>query len=211
MRGAVLGLFCAVALTGLVHGETTESDVIVLDADSFEHDTQAATGATTGDWFVEFYAPWCGHCKKLAPVWDEVAAELKGTANVAKVDVPANRKLGQRFDIKGFPTLKFFSHGVLYSYSGPRDKDSLIAYAKGGYKDTEGVPVPGEPNLVDEFKKAFVQIGNSIAYYIQNPGQIKENEWGFLGAGMVFGTILASVVYITFSQLTAAPPKPKQS
>ena len=60
----------------------------------------------------------------------QVAAELKGTANVAKVDVPANRKLGQRFDIKGFPTLKFFSHGVLYSYSGPRDKDSLIAYAK---------------------------------------------------------------------------------
>merc|ERR1719421_1742698 len=79
------------------------SEVITLNAENFEHLTQAATGATTGDWLIKFYAPWCGHCKKLAPVWEDVASRLVGEINVAKVDVSQNRNLGTRFGIKGFP------------------------------------------------------------------------------------------------------------
>ena len=52
------------------------SDVVVLNNDNFEHDTQAVTGATTGDWLVEFYAPWCGHCKKLKPEYKKVASYM---------------------------------------------------------------------------------------------------------------------------------------
>jgi thioredoxin-like negative regulator of GroEL len=50
---------------------------------------------------VKFYAPWCGHCKKLEPIWEEVADELKGVINVARVDVMASRDLGTRFSIEG--------------------------------------------------------------------------------------------------------------
>lgn len=51
--------------------------VVVLDDENFESTTQAATGQTTGKWFVEFYAPWCGHCKSLAGPWAELATKMK--------------------------------------------------------------------------------------------------------------------------------------
>ena len=201
----VLGVWC----WAFACARAEESDVVVLESSTFEHETQAVTGATTGDWFVKFYAPWCGHCKKLAPIWDELAADLKGEVNVAKVDVTENRKLGQRFEIKGFPSLKFLSHGTMYSYSGPRDKDSLMKYALGGYKDTAGEPCPGEPSIVTEFKKAVLTIVNSVAFYAQNPGRVKENEWGFLAAGMIIGTMFAACIFMTFTVMGPSAPPPR--
>eukprot|EP00903_Cladosiphon_okamuranus_P007200 g6991.t1 len=126
--------------------------VQVLTEENFERLTQVSTGATTGDWFVKFYAPWCGHCRKLEPTWNELAEKLGGEVNVAKVDVTANSSLGKRFGIKGFPTLMYFSHGNMYKFSGLRKVETLMAYAKGGFKTTESVAVPEPPSLVGGIK-----------------------------------------------------------
>ena len=83
---------------------------VKLDTSNFNAMTKftAAEEGTGESWFIKFYAPWCGHCKKLAPTWEEVATELKGKVNIAKVDVTTNKELGNQFDIKSFPTLLFF-------------------------------------------------------------------------------------------------------
>ena len=69
------------------------------------------------DALVEFYAPWCGHCKTLAPEWGKLGAAvaadgaLKSRVVVAKVDADQHRELGERFGVRGFPTVKHFRRG----------------------------------------------------------------------------------------------------
>lgn len=138
------------------------SDVVTLTGENFEEQTKALTG-DGGDWLVEFYAPWCGHCKRLQPIWEELATELKGEVSVGKVDVTENRPLGSRFDIKGFPTIKFFHEGEVYPYKGARSKDAFVAYVKGGYTEVGGDKTPDQPvwsemmikSVTDPFKKAM--------------------------------------------------------
>ncbi|KAL2231890.1 protein disulfide isomerase-like 5-2 [Sesamum indicum] len=80
---------------------------------------------------VDFYAPWCGHCKRLAPELDKAApilAGLKQPIVVAKVDADKYRKLGSKHDIDGYPTLKIFMHGVATEYYGPRKADLLVRF-----------------------------------------------------------------------------------
>src|SRR5437870_2915734 len=62
---------------------------------------------------VDFWADWCGPCKMLAPVLDEIAGELQGHATVAKVNVDQNPELAARFNIQSIPTLLYFSGGEL--------------------------------------------------------------------------------------------------
>lgn len=65
------------------------------------------------DVLVEFYAPWCGHCKSLAPKYEILAKAFASESGVviAKVDADKHRSLGERFGVQGFPTLKFFAKG----------------------------------------------------------------------------------------------------
>jgi protein disulfide-isomerase-like protein len=82
------------------------SDVIVLTNENF--DAEIAKHPLI---LVEFYAPWCGHCKHLAPEYETAATRLKeDNIPIAKVDADAedNRPLSERFGIRGFPTLKLF-------------------------------------------------------------------------------------------------------
>ena len=72
-------------------GEPTA--VRVLTDANFEHLTQASTGATTGDWYLKFYAPWCGHCKNMAPTWESLA---KRCVHERGESVPRVSRTGER-------------------------------------------------------------------------------------------------------------------
>ena len=82
-------------------------------------------------WLVEFYAPWCGHCKQLAPSWELAAKQLKGVVKLGAVDMTEHQSVGQPYDVKGFPTIKFFGSDKKkpVDYQSGRDADSIRKFA----------------------------------------------------------------------------------
>ena len=84
-----------------------------------------------GIWLVEFYAPWCGHCQRLAPEYEKAAKALKGIANIAAIDASNERV---NIEIKGYPTIKFFIDGKISEYTGERTANGIIDFVLNQYK-----------------------------------------------------------------------------
>jgi len=102
------------------------SDVLHLDTSNFDQNVGGSKPA-----FVEFYAPWCGHCKSLAPEYEKVATAFKGQSVViAAVDADQHRELGSRYEVTGFPTLKYFPAGSTTpeAYNGGRTAKDIVTF-----------------------------------------------------------------------------------
>ncbi|CAH1784709.1 unnamed protein product, partial [Owenia fusiformis] len=83
-----------------------------------------------GDWLIEFYAPWCGHCKKLEPTYKEVALALRNAGiHVAKIDATRFTGVSSEFGVRGFPTIKFITGDKVYTHNGERSKEALVEFA----------------------------------------------------------------------------------
>ncbi|XP_058091014.1 protein disulfide isomerase-like 5-2 [Magnolia sinica] len=107
---------------------TVDGTVLELDGSNFD------SAISTFDFIlVDFYAPWCGHCKRLSPELDVAApllAVLDKPIMIAKVNADKFTHLGSKYEVDGYPTLKLFMHGVPVEYSGPRKAELLVKYLK---------------------------------------------------------------------------------
>jgi protein disulfide-isomerase A1 len=109
--------------------ENDEGPVVTLVGKNFDQ----IVLDETKDVLVEFYAPWCGHCKSLVPIYDELATKLKSNTNIviAKMDSTANEVEG--VPIQGFPTIKFFKANDKKNpmdFKGDRTLEGFVEFLK---------------------------------------------------------------------------------
>ena len=116
-------------------------------------DYDAVVGKSAGT-MVEFFAPWCGHCKRLAPEYEKLAdafAKKKDKIVIAKVDADANRELADRIKLSGFPTLMYFppnsQQGV--PYNGPRTTEALAEFVTQQSQIKSSMPPPAPPAAIE--------------------------------------------------------------
>jgi len=93
--------------------------------DSFEPDVLRSEVPV----LVDYWAEWCGPCKSIAPILDEVAKEYDGRLKVAKINVDENQQVPARFGVRGIPTLMLFKNGNLEATRvGALSKSQLTAF-----------------------------------------------------------------------------------
>ncbi|KAJ8122041.1 hypothetical protein ONZ43_g1661 [Nemania bipapillata] len=145
----LLRSFVLAGLTALVAAKSAVLDLIPSNFD----DVVLKSGKPT---LVEFFAPWCGHCKNLAPVYEELGQAFASSKDVqiAKVDADAEKALGKRFGVQGFPTLKWFDgkSDKPEEYQGGRDLESLTKFVseKTGAKAKKVLQLPSQVEMLTD-------------------------------------------------------------
>merc|ERR1719464_747063 len=127
------------------------SSAIELTPDNWEAETSGKTV------FLKFFAPWCGHCKKIKPDWDKLIDDFSSSSTqlVADVDCTADGKpLCDANGVRGFPTLKWGDPSDLQDYQGGRPYDDLKKFADENLKP---MCSPKNLDLCDDDKKAEIQ------------------------------------------------------
>ncbi len=102
------------------------SDLIKQTTDaSFDTDVLKSTTPV----LIDYWAEWCGHCRMVAPILDEIAGEYQGRLNIMKVNVDENRSIPAKYGIRGIPTLMLFKNGeVAATKVGALSKSQLTTF-----------------------------------------------------------------------------------
>ena len=120
----IIGLVCIILLCILYKYNNIDQLNESYTLEQFEDSTET---------FALFYAPWCGHCKSLMPVWDSLKETNK--FKMEKIDCDENQELAKTHEVQGFPTIKYLPNGINSSkdsleYEGDRSEEDLVAFFK---------------------------------------------------------------------------------
>mmetsp|Transcript_21818 Transcript_21818/g.31859 ORF Transcript_21818/g.31859 Transcript_21818/m.31859 type:complete len:226 (+) Transcript_21818:183-860(+) len=185
--------------------------VITLTSRNF--DSSISDG---NSWLVEFYSPWCGHCKRFAPTYDSVATTLHQTTQnderkimVAKVDGSKEKALASRFSVRGYPSFFLVDGWDVYEFEGSRSKEAMIKFAKKPAQNLEPIPFLTSPfGPFGQIRALMVTVGSLILdgyNYLVKTKSFSPTVASLLmaGVGVTIGTLIVIVVGLMLL------PKPK--
>lgn len=193
----------------------------VVDLQASNFDASVRDGSV---WLIEFYAPWCGHCKRFAPTYEKVAEQLhslhaKQTGDdddadvrnvmVARVDGAADRALASRFSIRGYPTFFLVDGWNVYEFEGERTLEDLVDFATEDYVEYDPIPFLHSPfGPMGQLRAMFILAGtkaiSSFEWMVNEKG-FSETAAAML---MIGSAIVAGMFLIIFiGLLSVAKPK----
>lgn len=122
--------FLASVVSLAIASTLVHADVLEIGDTDFDHEIESHETV-----LVMFYAPWCGHCKRMKPEFEKASTDLRNNdppVHLAKVDcTEAGKETCSRFGVSGYPTLKIFKQGELSNdYNGPREANGIVKYMK---------------------------------------------------------------------------------
>ena len=101
--------------------------VLKLEEKNFEEEVLKAEGKV----LVDFYADWCGPCKMMLPIIDEISEEMKDNLKVGKINVDENQELAIKYNVMSIPTIMIFENGnLIKTFVGVTNKDDILSYLK---------------------------------------------------------------------------------
>jgi len=121
LTSAAVGLFATLSNAAKSSEVKYEDDVAVLTDSNF---TETVLNDEKGIWFIKFYAPWCGHCKNMAPAWAELGKAMKGKVNIGKLDATSETATQNKFGISSYPQIKLLP-------TGPKSVSMAVDYEEG--------------------------------------------------------------------------------
>lgn len=185
LRLCTLFVFCRICWS--------ESAVQILNDASFEHLTQASTGATTGDWLIVFSFterdPECPKCKRADEAIEKSQQELGHKLNFARVLPPKSKLTLKRFKVIKWPYVILLKQGKQYIYSEDAlDGESFIKFVEEGYKLAASKPVPPPISKFDVFIEELMDDAKHII-------ELRKNAAAMIFiAGILFGLLLTPVL-----------------
>jgi len=156
----------------------------------------------TGEWMVEFFAPWCPACRGLQPIWEEFSTwsdDLE--VGVSQVDVTESPGLSGRFMVTALPTIFHVKDGVFRQYRGARDKDSLISFVED--RKWETVEVLSSWKAPDSIQMSLVSYFFKLSMVLRSVHTTVTEEYqlpywvsyvGFAVATILMGGILGLIL-----------------
>ncbi|KAF8509427.1 thioredoxin-like protein [Hysterangium stoloniferum] len=138
-----------------------------------------------GPTFVKFFAPWCGHCKKLAPIWAQFAFQMQEKVTVAEVNCDDHKVLCKMQKIQGYPTIFFYQHGRTHDYTGRRTLEALEAFVDAALAPPLAtITLPDLKSVVEQDEVVYVLIHDKLDENIRD--NVEEASQPLHGSPKIF-------------------------